>query len=639
MTARRVLLPVLAVLLAAAGPARALQFVQAVKDVSYELDTAWGVVVSHDGANVYATGPSRQGLVSFSRDPVSGRLTVLQRFSGSAGPSHVPNMGNPTGIVVSPDDRHVYVTAGFTKAVVVFEREAGTGRLVYVGAAVDGVDGVEGLDYAVDVVVSPDGRHVYVAADLDDSVVAFERDPATGLLTFLAAYYDGVGGVSGLDGAFALDVSPDGRNVYVAGDEAHTAVVFARDPATGLLTWLEKHTHGVNGVLGLFGSHGVRVSPDGHQVYAGGPQGSMVVHFDRDQTTGRLTYQGGSPFAAEAKTVLTPDGTRLFAVGLFGWVGTYARDPATGNLTSLGVIMDGQACVDGIGGSAFLALSPDARHLYVTGFTDDALAVFSMGDELCPCGNGRLDVGEECDDGNVDAGDCCSAICTAEPDDGACDDGDQCTLGDRCASGACAPGDERVACAPCEACLPDRGCAVGPRDDCRAPVEATLGLQRQGTRHPTRLGWAWTGAGGVPAAPAGPEEGMSLCLFDLHGDEPALLSRLDAPGDAARGRHRSWRSLGDGRIAFTGPARHPLRRLRLGTDRAGRTTIHAHARGALLPDGQPPVPLPLAVQLQDRGGACWEATYVPAGVRRNGPRRVRGVASGGGGSAGGAFLD
>ena len=44
------------------------------------------------------------------------------------------------------------------------------------------------------------------------------------------------------------------------------------------------------------------------------------------------------------------------------------------------------------------------------------------------CANGTLDAGEECDDGNELAGDCCSPSCTFEPAGDACpDDGNSCT--------------------------------------------------------------------------------------------------------------------------------------------------------------------------------------------------------------------
>jgi cysteine-rich repeat protein len=54
-----------------------------------------------------------------------------------------------------------------------------------------------------------------------------------------------------------------------------------------------------------------------------------------------------------------------------------------------------------------------------------------------PCGDGILDPGEDCDDGNTVNGDCCAANCSAEPDGGACDDGETCTTSDQCAAGAC----------------------------------------------------------------------------------------------------------------------------------------------------------------------------------------------------------
>ncbi|NQY91832.1 MAG: hypothetical protein HRT46_09255, partial [Deltaproteobacteria bacterium] len=54
------------------------------------------------------------------------------------------------------------------------------------------------------------------------------------------------------------------------------------------------------------------------------------------------------------------------------------------------------------------------------------------------CGNGLLEVGEQCDDSNTDAGDCCSATCTFEP--GSCDDGAFCTTGEICTAGVCGGG-------------------------------------------------------------------------------------------------------------------------------------------------------------------------------------------------------
>jgi|GEM_PF-1863236 len=48
------------------------------------------------------------------------------------------------------------------------------------------------------------------------------------------------------------------------------------------------------------------------------------------------------------------------------------------------------------------------------------------------CGNGAINPGETCDDGNRAAGDCCSATCTLDAPGTACEDGNGCTAGDSC---------------------------------------------------------------------------------------------------------------------------------------------------------------------------------------------------------------
>ena len=56
------------------------------------------------------------------------------------------------------------------------------------------------------------------------------------------------------------------------------------------------------------------------------------------------------------------------------------------------------------------------------------------------CGDGFLDAGEQCDDGNVLDGDCCSSTCQLEPNGIPCQDGDACTTGDTCSAGTCIGG-------------------------------------------------------------------------------------------------------------------------------------------------------------------------------------------------------
>ena len=52
-------------------------------------------------------------------------------------------------------------------------------------------------------------------------------DATTGALTFVEVHKNVVGGVDGLDGADSVTVSPDGKHLYVAGFDDDAVAVFS----------------------------------------------------------------------------------------------------------------------------------------------------------------------------------------------------------------------------------------------------------------------------------------------------------------------------------------------------------------------------------------------------------------------------
>ena len=371
-------------LLAMAAPASAddsgrLRLVQVLEDGKDGVDGLYGAALSAmspDGANVYVAGFLGDSLAVFGRDAQSGRLTFLEAQRN--GVNGVDGLGNAIAVVVSPDGAHVYVAGQFGSAIAVFARDSG-GGLTFVQAQRDGLPGPDhrlrglavspdgahvyacgfgqendvavlardassgmltpievvstGLPPTYAVRVSPDGAQVYAAGPTAKALTAFQRHPTTGRLTRLASWRDGVDGVQGLDGALSIALSADGASVYVAGFYGHSVAVFARDAATGLLSFVQAVRSGVEGVQGLKGATGMVASSDGAHLWAAGWADKSIVLFARDTNGGRLGF-------VEARRDVVTD-----------WIGMGQVNPPL--------------------------VSPDGRYLYAASYSYNSILVFS----------------------------------------------------------------------------------------------------------------------------------------------------------------------------------------------------------------------------------------------------------------------
>lgn len=113
------------------------------------------------------------------------------------------------------------------------------------------------------------GTSVYVASNASHAVVHFERDAVTGRLTYVGSYVDGNGSIDGLHNCASVAISPDGASLYTAAQGDDAIAMFDRDLTSGALTWVEAHFDNMAGVDGLDRVFNVMVSPDGKNVYAG----------------------------------------------------------------------------------------------------------------------------------------------------------------------------------------------------------------------------------------------------------------------------------------------------------------------------------------------------------------------------------
>lgn len=350
----------------------------------------YDVAISPDGNYAYVSSHMTHDLRVFTRTVASGALEFTQSYI----------LNTPQGVEISPDGKQVFVTDIVDDKLVILERNSSDGTVSFLdeireGDTVTGtgnppilfpLDGMEGAD---GLAVSPDGKNIYVAGQSDDTIVAFSRTVPTGTVKYLQHLDDALSYVTGLAGVRDVTVSPDGNHVYaaayktLAGNPGSVAV-FSRDSTNGRLTFTEAYTAGED--LLLEGAAAVIVSPDGAQVYVVAGVDESLLVFNRNPADGtltllqRLTGRGSISGLYGANGVAAnPDGSQIYVSSRFDdALSVFTRDFLTGYLSYAKIYQDNTEGVDGLDMASKVAVSPRGGHVYVTGYNDNMVAVFSI---------------------------------------------------------------------------------------------------------------------------------------------------------------------------------------------------------------------------------------------------------------------
>lgn len=379
------------------APATELAFVAIAQDGIAGVDGLNGaaaIAIAPDGRQVVAAGSIDNALAVFERDPTTGALAFLQavRTGGLVAAS---------GLAYDPDGRHVYATAANGNEVSVFARDEAAGSLSFVQAVRNGVSGVMGLASPRQVTVAPEGTAVYVTAAFDDAVTLFDRDPASGELSFVETLTsgtpaaDGQGTIVGLGRANGLTLAPGGQHLYVASPTEDAIAIFAR-ANDGRLVFLDAVIDGMGGTNGIDQAEDIAISPDGrHAVVASRTLVAgtdWLTLFHRDPVSGGLSFAHALPnpplaggcqpglIDPAARLAFASDGRRLYAAAAAHQGVAALRIDADGHLHLLQVACNGAAGTHGLLAASGVAVPSDGRHLYATALFDNSLVTLAVPD-------------------------------------------------------------------------------------------------------------------------------------------------------------------------------------------------------------------------------------------------------------------
>jgi 6-phosphogluconolactonase len=215
-----------------------------------------------------------------------GSLAEAASFHQHEGPSSVvparQEAAHAHCIVISPDNRYAYAADLGTDQVVCYRLDARSAKLApnrQPFARTPPGAGPRHLTF------HPNGRHVYVINELENSVTLFDYDPRTGFLIERQTLSTLPPAFDGESHCADLKITPDGRFLYGT-NRGHDSIAAYRLAADGRMTLI-----GIEPSLGK-GPQNLAIAGSGKLLLCANLPSNNVAVFRIDAETGRLTSAG-----------------------------------------------------------------------------------------------------------------------------------------------------------------------------------------------------------------------------------------------------------------------------------------------------------------------------------------------------------
>ena len=263
--------------------------------LSIDASGSYAFVANYDGGSIAVLPILAGGLLGSAVDIHRDRSSVGSAQAANASPGSIAISGHdaPHAHMIAPDPRNRFVlaTALGQDRIYIYRFDPATGKL----SPSDGAPFVSlpSGDGPRHFAFHPNGHWLYAIQEESSTIAFLLYDPATGSLAAQQTISALPSGFAGSSYAAEILVSPNGRFLYAANRLHDTIAVFSID-ASGRL----KHI-GETATLGDYPGQ-CRIDPGGNFLYACNRRSDNITSFRIHRDTGLLTFTGqytpvGSP--------------------------------------------------------------------------------------------------------------------------------------------------------------------------------------------------------------------------------------------------------------------------------------------------------------------------------------------------------
>ncbi|SCB48974.1 lactonase family protein [Rhizobium multihospitium] len=185
---------------------------------------AHSIVSDRTGKYVFATNLGSDAVQQFTLDPETGILKPNDPMQVETGAGF-----GPRHIVISPDNKAVYVLTELTGHVIHYalDNDKGTlSEIESVASVPESADGSKPKVWAADIGITPNGKFLYTTERTTSRIALFRVEAGSGRLTYVTNY-------STEQQPRGIRIDPSGRFLVASGEKSDRLSVYAIDQADG----------------------------------------------------------------------------------------------------------------------------------------------------------------------------------------------------------------------------------------------------------------------------------------------------------------------------------------------------------------------------------------------------------------------